>query len=61
MLPEPVTWPDPAPFLPVVNASAIFVLKNLCLSEAVVLGPGLLLASLELAVCDATTESIVTE
>ena len=58
--PEPVTIPDPPLLWPVVNSSDIIVVKNLCESEAVVFCPGSVGASVDDAVCDATTESMVT-
>ena len=60
ILPEPVIAPDPALLLPVANSSDILDVKNLCESEAVVFGPGVVCASDDDAVCDATTESMVT-
>lgn len=60
ILPEPVIAPDPELLLPVVNSSDILDVKNLCESEAVVFGAGFVEASDDDAVCDATTESMVT-
>ena len=60
ILPEPVIAPDPPVLLPVVNSSDILDVKNLCESEAVVFGAGFVEVSDDDAVCDATTESMVT-